>query len=142
MDIPYQTIAEAIRDLLSAGLASPYIGGVKVEVNPPEVGLSNAPEIGIYMTEEEPVEVEVGSLNPYETILKFRILCGVTRENMQESNKAIYELANRVKEVLHADRTLKGTVESSSRGAISFDTVEQAGFWSAANILLNARLMA
>lgn len=142
MKIPYQAIGEGIRELLSRELDSIYLGGIKIEVNPPEVGLSNAPEIGIYLAREEPTEVEIGSANPYETVLGWRLLCGVTKETMQEANKAIYDLVNDVKEVLQADRTLGGTVETSTRGEIEFNTVEQAGFWSAANITLNAKLMA
>ncbi len=142
MEIPYQSIGEGIRDVLSAALRPQYLGGIKIEVNPPEVGLSNTPEIGIYLAREEPNEVEIGSADPYETSLRWLILCGVTKETMQEANKAIYDLANRVKVALQADRSLGGTVETSTRGEIEFESVKNAGFWSAANITLNARLMA
>ncbi len=142
MDIDYEGIANGIRDLLAAELGPIYLSGIKIEVNPPEVGLSNAPEVGIYLPVEEATEVDLGSASPYETVLQWSLLCGVTKETMQEADKAVWKLANEVKAALQKDRTLGGTVESSYRGKIEFNSVEQAGFWSAANITLNAKLMA
>lgn len=142
MDIDYEGIGDGIRDVLATEIGPIYLSGIKIEVNPPEVGLSNSPEIGIYIAVEEPTEVDLGSASPYETVLQWNLLCGVTKETMQEANKAVWKLANEVKAALQKDRTLGGTVESSSRGKIEFDSVERAGFWSAANITLNAKLMA
>ncbi len=142
MEIDYEAIGNGIRDLLARELSTTYVSGIKVEVNPPEVGLSNVPEIGIYLPEEDPNEVEIGSSEPYETTLQWRLLCGVTRETNQEAVKAVWKLANDVKAALQKDRTLGGTVEASWRGKLTFDSVEGAGFWSAVNITLNAKMMA
>lgn len=141
-DIDYEAIQNAIKAVLDKELPATYPNGVKVEVDPPEVGLSNDPEIGIYLASEDPNEVEIGGDAPYETTLAFSLLCGVTGETMPEACKKRNELVNAVKKALQTDRDLGGKVDSSARGKIEFDSLDKAGFWAAATITLNAKLMA
>ena len=141
MAINYQTIEQAIVDLLAT-----VIPEANVIMEPAEVGAVDRTEIGVTLTGEENSEEYIGSSNPYQTILRFSLLCSEFHpDGVYQANLKRNTMVNKIREAIKGDtnRNLSGKVSFHQLGRIEYETAQDdAGFWSAANIELLVTLMA
>lgn len=142
MAIDYEDISQAIVDLLQNAIPS-----ATVLMEPAEVGASTGPEIGVTLTGEENMEENIGSADPYQTTLRFSLLCSeYSVDGVLEAIKKRNTLVNLVRQAVKEDssRNLSGKVDWTQLGRIEYETAqgETADFWAAANIELLVTLMA
>lgn len=142
MAIAYEDIEQTIVDLLQAAVPT-----ATVLMEPSEVGASTGPEIGVTLTGEENMEENIGSADPYQTTLRYSLLCSeYSVDGVLEAIKKRNVLVNLVRQAIKTDsnRNLSGKVDWTQLGRIEYETAqgETADFWAAANIELLVTLMA
>jgi len=142
MAINYEEVSQAIVDLLQAAVPA-----ATVLMEPSEVGSTTGAEIGVTLTGEENVEGNIGSADPYQTTLRFSLLCTeYSVDGVLEAIKKRNVLVNLVRQAVKEDssRNLSGKVDWTQLGRIEYETAqgETADFWAAANIELLVTLMA
>jgi len=131
----YTAILETLKEILDN-----QIENIKVYVEPPELGTAVTAEIGLYLVSEDSNETTLNTPTPYHNILNISVLCSeYSPDGVRESSRRRDALVGRVKEILHGNRTLNGTVDNTQFGDITFDTAYgDGGFYSAANLTLKA----
>lgn len=142
MAINYEEVTQAIVDLLQNAVPS-----AAVLMEPSEVGATTGPEIGVTLTGEENVEENIGNSDPYQTTLRFSLLCSeYSVDGVLEAIKKRNVMVNLVREAIKTDsnRNLSGKAEWTQLGRIEYENAqsETADFWAAANIELLVTLMA
>jgi hypothetical protein len=142
MAINYEDVSQAIVDLLQDAIPT-----AAVLMEPAEVGSTTGPEIGVTLTGEENSETDIGSADPYQTTLRFSLLCSeYSVDGVLEAIKKRNVLVNSVRQAVKEDanRNLSGKADWTQLGRIEYETAqgETADFWAAANIELLVTLMA
>ena len=142
MAIDYEDISQAIVDLLQKAIPA-----ATVLMEPSEVGSTTGAEIGVTLTGEENAETDIGSGNPYQTTLRYSLLCSeYSVDGALEAIKKRNALVNLIRQAVKedTDRNLSGKVDWTQLGRIEYETAqgETADFWAAANIELLVTLMA
>lgn len=140
MAIDFNAIREAVRQLLNDNLPSQ----VRVAVEATDIGASSMPEVGIYIPSIKWEEVEIGGPDPYDTTIAINLFLSATHpDGAQQAVERRDVLINQVVDVIKSDRKLGGTVLNTSLSAGDLDTAKNdAGYIAAANITINARIMA
>jgi hypothetical protein len=140
MAIDFNAIREAVRDLLTKELPSQ----VRVAVEATDIGASSNPEVGIYIPGIKWEEVEIGASDPYETTIAVNLFLSATHpDGAQQAVERRDVLFNQVVDALKSDRRLGGAVLNTSLSAGDLDTAKNdVGYIAAANVTINARIMA
>jgi hypothetical protein len=139
MAINFNAVREAVKTLLVQELPA----GTLVVIEE-EVGMSSDPEVGIYIPDIKWEEVEIGGADPYDTTIVVNLLLSTSHPD--GARKAVERrdvFVNQVVDALKKDRKLGGTVLNTSLSAGNFRTgKDDVGYIAAANITINARIMA
>lgn len=138
--IEFNSIREAVRELLVRELPS----RTRVAVEATDIGASSEPEIGIFIPNIKWEEVEIGGVDPYDTTITINLLLSVSHpDGAPQAVERRDEFINLVVAALKTDRRLGGTVLNTTLNAGEMETAQDTvGYIAAANITINARIMA
>jgi hypothetical protein len=131
--IDYSGIQDKITEILDDELVD-----VSVFSEAETVGSTAGPEVSIHLIRESNTETTLGSPTPYNTVVDFAILCSeFSPDGVREACRLRDSLVGKVKDVIHANRSLSGLVLNTQFGDTEFDNARgAAGFYSAATLTL------
>lgn len=129
----YSLILDTLKEVLDEGLEN-----IVVLIEPAEIGSSTTAEVALYLTSEQSNESNLNTPTPYINVVNISVFCSeYSPDGVREAIRRRDALIGLVKTVLHANRTLNGTVDNTQFGDIAFDTSRGEGtFYAAANLNL------
>jgi len=131
--IAYTDIVEKVAEILEEELEA-----TTILVEPPEVGASPYPEVGVSLMNEASEERTIGPPNPYFSTINVEVFCSeYSPDGVREACRKRDTLVGKVRDVLKTNRTLDGLCDNTQLGNIEFVSARtDAGFFSAAIITL------
>jgi hypothetical protein len=138
--IEFNAIREAVRELLVRELPS----RTRVAVEVTDIGAGPDPEVGIFIPNIKWEEIELGAVDPYDTTIAINLLLSVSHpDGAPQAVERRDEFMNLVIAALKTDRKLGGKVLNTTLSAGEMESAQDTvGYIAAANITINARIMA
>jgi hypothetical protein len=140
MSIPFTNILTYLKEMLESSVTT-----ARVQIEPSVIGdAAWNLEVGIYLSKSARTERNLGSPDPYYSVLTMNILCSAySPDGVYEACVARDALIGSVEDVLKTDRTLGGLVGQTQLGETTFETSDnEAGFFAGGIIEFRAVLMA